>query len=115
MFSNDKNIETISELVMSVREYLNIHKELLKLNIVEKSVRLLTLAALTVMVCFFLLLTIIFASFAVAIALTPLIGGALAYLSVAAFYIIILILFIAKRHSWIERPLVRILTAIITE
>ena len=54
-------------------------------------------------------------AFAVAYALAPLMGHALAFGTVAATYFIILLLCVANRKRWIERPLVRLLASILME
>ena len=42
MFSNDKNIETIAEFVEETKKYISLKSEYLRLNVVEKTVRLFT-------------------------------------------------------------------------
>ena len=54
MLSSDKNVETIAQLAEIVKHYLGIQTEYLKLDIVEKLVRLLTFFALSIV--FFLIL-----------------------------------------------------------
>ena len=46
MFSNDKNIETIAQLVEALKDYVELQKDYLKLDVVEKAVRLLTAVSL---------------------------------------------------------------------
>ena len=53
MFSTDKNIETISQLLQLARHYLGLQGEYLKLDITEKAVRLIT--ALLLFIVFMLL------------------------------------------------------------
>ena len=53
MFSTDKNIETISQLLQLARHYLGLQGEYLKLDITEKAVRLIT--ALLLFIIFMLL------------------------------------------------------------
>ena len=48
MFSNDKNIETIAQLVEALKDYIELEKDYLKLDVVDKAVRLLTAASLFV-------------------------------------------------------------------
>lgn len=40
MFSNDRNIETIGELVEELKHYVGLQSEYLKLDVVDKVVRL---------------------------------------------------------------------------
>ena len=106
MFSNDKNIETIGQLVEAIKQYIGLRGEYIKLNLVDKVVRILTIATISVIIAILLMLTLIYFSFAVAYALAPLMG---------ATYFIILLLCVANRKRWIERPLVRLLASILME
>ena len=115
MFSNDKNIETIGQLVEAIKQYIGLRGEYIKLNLVDKVVRILTIATISVIIAILLMLTLIYLSFAVAYALAPLMGHALAFGTVAAAYFIILLLCVANRKRWIERPLVRLLASILME
>ena len=47
MFSNDNNIETIAQLVEQAKKYVALKGEYLRLTAVEKTVRLLTAVAMT--------------------------------------------------------------------
>ena len=47
-------------------------------------------------------------------AFPPMMPREKAYLCVAAFYILMFIVFYAKRTSWIQQPLVRIIANILT-
>ncbi len=42
MFSNDKNVETIGQLIEVLKHYIGLQSEYLKLDVVDKVVRLLT-------------------------------------------------------------------------
>lgn len=113
MFSNDKNIETIAQLVDVLKHYIGLQKEYLKLDVIDKIVRLLTaLAVITVLlvVVFFVL---VFLSFAAAFALADLTGPSVAFCIVAGGYLVLLLVFFMNRKKWIERPLVRVLANIL--
>ena len=58
MFSNDKNIETIGQLVDVIKHYVGLQNEYLRLDVIEKVVRLIT--ALIIAAVVFLLILIIF-------------------------------------------------------
>ena len=51
MFSSDKNVETIGQLAEIIRHYIGLQKEYVKLDVIDKVVRLLTVAAMTVALC----------------------------------------------------------------
>ncbi len=109
MFSNDNNIETIAQLVESAKRYLNVQQEYVKLDIIEKVVRLVTLAAITLVVFLILLLMLIYLSFAAAYAISPWVGTVWAFVIIAGVYLLLLILFLRNRRKWIEKPLVSFL------
>ena len=113
MFSNDKNIETIGQLVEVLKHYIGLQTEYVKLDVIEKIVRLLTVAAMTVVLALLLLLAVIYLSFSAAYALTPNLGAAGAV--VAGGYLFILLLCIIFRRQWIERPLVGFLANLLME
>ena len=109
MLSSDNNIETIAQLVESAKRYIGVKSEYVKLGIIEKVVRLLTIATITFIVFFIVLLMLIYLSFAIAYALAPVVGMVWAFVIVAGAYLLLLILFVIKRRNWIEKPLVRFL------
>ena len=113
MLSSDNNIETIAQLVESTKRYIGVKSEYVKLDIIEKVVRLLTIATITFIAFFIVLLMLIYVSFAIAYALAPLVGTVWAFVIVAGVYLLILILFVVKRRSWIEKPLVKFLAELL--
>lgn len=113
MFSNDQNIETIGQLVETVKHYVGLQSEYVKLDIVEKTVRILTVLSLTAILCLLLALTLIYLSFAAAYALAPLVGHVAAFAIVAGVYFLVLLLFIIFRKAWVERPLVKFLASLL--
>ncbi|KXB36818.1 hypothetical protein HMPREF1870_02646 [Bacteroidales bacterium KA00344] len=113
MFSNDNNIETIGQLVETLKHYIGLQKEYVKLDLVEKTVRILTVLSITAILCLFLSMVLIYVSFALAFALQPQVGYVAAFLIVAGIYFIILLLFLIFRKQWIERPLVKFLASLL--
>ena len=113
MFSNDQNIETIGQLIETLKHYAQTQGEYVKLTAVEKTVRLLTVIAMTAILSLLLVFILIFLSFAAAEALAPLVGQAVAYCIVAGIYLVILLLVVAFSKQWIERPLVRFFAEIL--
>lgn len=113
MFSNDQNIETIGQLVEVLRHYIGLQSEYVKLDVVDKVVRLLTVTAITAIIVTALLLALIYFSFAAAFAMAPYIGQVWAFCIVGGFYLIVLLLFVIFRHQWIEKPLVKFLASLL--
>lgn len=101
MFSNDKNIEKLALIIESIKDYIGLQKEFLQLSAVEKIVRLLTFVLLAIILSFFILLFIIFLSFAAAYALSDIMPTYAAFLTVAGFYLLLFMLISAKRKAWI--------------
>lgn len=110
MFSSDRNVETITQLIEMVKHNVELRKEYAKLDIVEKVVRLLSAAALALTLTFIFVAMLLFASAAVAVWLSCFIGLTWSLLAVAGFYLLLLVLVYGSRKSWIERPLVKYLS-----
>lgn len=115
MLSNDENIETIGQLVESVKHYVGLRSEYAKLDVIEKVVRLLTALVMFVILSVLLLLALIYASFAVAYALEDVVGKPMAFCIVAIVYLVALASCVVFRKKWIEQPLVRFLSNILMQ
>lgn len=85
MFSNDKNVETIGQLVETIKHYIGLQKEYLKLDVVDKVVRLLTAFTITLVLLGLLTIVLIYLSFAAAFALGNWLGMVWGFCIVAAF------------------------------
>ena len=109
MFSNDRNIETIGQLVEVFKHYIELQKECLKLDVVEKVVRLITAITISAVIVVLMMLALIYLSFAAAFLLSTCLGSVAAFSIVGCCYLLLLVLCILFRHQWIERPLVRFL------
>lgn len=109
MLSSDKNVESIVQLVEVVKRYIGLQGEYLKLDVIEKLVRLAT--AVTIAVVFLILgVAVLFClSFAAIYLMAPMTGMALAFVIVAAIFFVLLCVVSIKRKEWIERPLVHFL------
>lgn len=112
MFSNDQNIETIGQLVEVLKHYVGLQTEYVKLDVIEKVVRLLTVITVTAVLSILLVLMLIYLSFAAAYAMAPAVGEVGAFCIVAGVYLLLLMLLLIFRRRWIERPLVRFLASL---
>ena len=112
MFSNDKNVETIGQLVEVFKHYIGLHTEYVKLDVVDKVVRLLTAITITVVLVGLLMIALIYLSFALAFGLGSIVGNVAGFSIVAGIYLLLLIVFVIFRHQWIERPLVKFLASL---
>lgn len=115
MFSNDKNIETIGQLIESIKHYIGLQTKYAKLDVIEKTVRLLTALAMVAILSTLLMLALIYASFAAAYALATAIGSTAAFCVVSGVYLSAFVLCILFRKQWIERPLVKLIAGILMQ
>lgn len=115
MFSNDKNVETIGQLVEVLKHYVGLQTEYLKLDVVDKVVRLLTALTMTVVLLGLLVIALIYLSFALAFGLGEYVGNVGGFCIVAGIYLFVLLMFVAFRHQWIEKPLVKFLAGILMQ
>ena len=87
MFSNDKNIETIGQLIETTKHYIGLQTKYAKLDVMVKIVRLLTAMIIAVILSVMFMLALIYLSFGAAYAIGTQVGNALGFCIVAAFYI----------------------------
>ena len=99
MLSSDKNVELQAEYV--------------KLDVIDKVVRLITAAALTIVFCFLLVIIVLFASFAFAFWLEKYIGMGWSFILVAVLHLLAFFMVIHFRKSWIEKPIVHFLAELL--
>ena len=109
MLSSDKNVETIAQLIEIVKHYLGLQKEYLKLDIIDKLVRLLTAIALFIVFFLIVIAVVTYCSFGIAYRLSEYIGYAAAFFTIGFFHFLILLLFVAFRKPLIQKPLIRFL------
>lgn len=108
MFSNDRNIEKIATLVEEIQQWSLLRKEQAKIEVADKVTSLITAIAIIIVVSLLALLVFISLSFALAYAIEPVVGSyAIAFLIIAGFDLILLILAIAFRDSMIKKPLLK--------
>jgi len=110
MLSSDKNVENIAQLIELLKDYFGDQKEYLKLDLIEKIVRLTTALSLTVVFIILGVAVLFYLSFAIVYWIEPLTGIAWAFFIVALAFLLLLTLVFIFRQSWIERPLVRFLS-----
>ncbi len=106
MLSTDKNVENIAQLAELLKHYLGLQTEYVKLDVIDKVVRLLTAAALSIIFFLIIIAVMMFLSFALAYWLGAYIGMVAAFMVVAGLHLLLLLLFFLYHQRWIERPLV---------
>lgn len=113
MLSSDKNIESIAQLIEVLKHYLGLQTEFVKLDVIDKVVRLLTAATLAILFFLLIIAVLLFLSVAAAFWLSDYTGTATAFLIIGVIHLFIFIVFIIFRKSWIEKPLVRFLAGLL--
>ena len=113
MLSSDKNVESIAQLIEVLKHYLGLQTEYVKLDLIDKVVRLLTAAALAIIFILIIIAVLMFLSVAFAFWLAHFTGTALAFLIVAVLHLLIFITFVIYRKPWIEKPLVHFLASLL--
>ena len=91
MLSNDKNVESIAQLIEVLKDYVGVQKEYLKLDIIEKVVRLVTAMTLTIVLLILGVAVLFYLSFAVVYWIEPLTGTAWAFFLVALFFVLLIL------------------------
>ena len=109
MLSSDKNVETFAQLIEVLKHYLGLQTEYVKLDVIDKVVRLLTAAALAILFFLILIAVLMFFSIAFAFWLATYTGMAPAFLVVALIHLLLFLIIIHIRGPWIEKPLVHFL------
>lgn len=113
MLSSDKNVESIAQLIEVLKHYLGLQTEYVKLDVIDKVVRLLTAAALAILFFMIIIAVFLYFSFAFAFWLSSFIGMALAFFIVALLHLLIFVLFLIYRKPWIQKPLVHFLATLL--
>ena len=109
MLSSDKNIETIGQLIEQLKHYLGLRSEYMKLDVIDKVVRLLQTAALAIILFLILIAVLMFISFGVCMWLSKFTGMAGAFFIVAGLHLLLFAIVFLFRKHWIESPIVRFL------
>ena len=92
MLSSDQNVETIAQLIEALKHYLGLQTEYVKLDVIDKVVRLLTTATLAILLFLILIVVMLFASLGLAFWLSKHIGLTSAFMAVAALHAFVLLL-----------------------
>lgn len=113
MFSSDKNVESLAQLIEVLKDYIGLQKEYLKFDVTEKLVRLIAALTLAVIALVLVVATLFYLSFAAVYWMAPATGLATAFAIVGAFFAITLAVVMALRKPLVERPLIRAVASIL--
>ena len=115
MLSNEKNVESISTLVETLRDCVLLQKDYLKYDVVEKLVRLSAALLLAFFIFGLAFAVVFYFSFALVYWMASTTGVAGGFAIVGGIYFLLLFIVYNKRKAWIEQPLVRMLTSILLD
>ena len=76
MLSSDKNVESIIELIESLKDYIVLKKDYLKYDVVEKMVKLSTALVVGIIMVILISGMLLYLSFSAVYLLTPYLGEA---------------------------------------
>lgn len=110
MFSSDSNIETISQLIVEIKKYVELQKMCLQIDFVSKLSKLM--AAIVMGAVLFLLgaIALMFISMTLAALLEPHVGGMdRSYAIIVALYAALAYIVYSHRKQWIESPITNFL------
>ncbi len=110
MLSSDKNVESLAQLIETLKDYIGLQKEYLKLDVIDKVVRLVTALVLAIILFILAVAALFYLSFACVYWLEPLTGTAWAFFIISVIFFALVAVVYLKRKTWIEQPLVRFLT-----
>lgn len=106
MLSSDQNINTISQLVVELKHYIELRTESMQIDIISKLSKLFTALILFLVLFMLSTLAIMFISMTAAAAITSIIGSqACAYAIIVVVYFIIGAIIYINRKRWIEAPI----------
>lgn len=115
MFSSDKNISIIGKLIELAKHYIGLQNEYLRLDVIDKIVRLITALIIVAALSLIIILILIFLSLSVVVALSGSMGFAWAFCTVGLFYFVAFLVFLFFKEKLIEKPLVKFLTTLLME
>lgn len=111
MFSNDHTLDTIEELLKEIRRYLELQKDYLSLNIVEKLIILLSTLLMIFLLIILIMIGAFYLSFTAVYALENAIGNLTAsYAIVGSVFFVLALLLYVFRKKLILLPMARFLT-----
>ena len=110
MISSDKNIESIGQLISELKDYYLLQKEFVQLDVIDKTVRIVTALVLAIVVFVLALLVLFYLSFATVHWIEPFVGTGWTFAIASAFFLLLLLLTVLLRKPLIEKPLVKFLT-----
>ena len=113
MFSNDKNIDTLQQLIKEVKQYIELQKDYVRIDLVEKLSILIFNFLLILFLGILIIISLFYLSFSLVYILEPHFGFIESYAMVAGGFILLTILIAIFRKQLIMKPLVNFLTKLL--
>lgn len=113
MFADDKSINSIKQLFIEFKEYLELQKEYTKLEVIEKLSVLLSTLLLVLLAVILGMVVLFHFSFTLIYILAPLVGGLMASFAImTGFHLLLLALLVIFRKRLIMNPTVKFIAGL---
>lgn len=110
MFGNDKNIDSLQQLAVELKKYIELQKDYAKLDLVEKLTILTSTLILVLVLVVLGIVALFYLSFTLAYVLEPHVGGlTVSFALITGVVILIILLIVAFRKRLIVQPMVNFL------
>ena len=114
MFSNSKNIESIGNLLLEFKKYLELQKEFVKLDATEKMTVILSAILIVTVLLLLGSIVLLFLTFALAYYLGDVLGSlSLGFGLISAFILLLTVIFYLNRNRMVIQPMARFMTKLI--
>lgn len=110
MFSSNRSLESIQEIIVEIKRYIELQKKFVRLDFVSKMTILLSALLLGAILFLLGTIVILYVSLTVASILTDLCGSqVMSYSIVTLLFILLAVLVYVMRKRWITQPLTNFL------
>lgn len=110
MLANDKSIDSFLQLFNELKKYVELQKDYVKLELVEKLTVLLSTLILVLILLVLGMMVLFYLSFTLAYILEPLVGGLMvSYGIISAAIVVVIALIVLFRKRLIVQPLINFL------
>ena len=110
MFANDKNIESLQQLLIEFKKYAELQKDYVKLHLIEKLTILISTLILVFVLLVLGIIALFYLSFTMAYLLEPYVGGLMySYGIITGCILLLIFLIIVFRKKLIIQPMVNFL------
>ena len=116
MLGTGKYTENIKDIILELKNYLNLQKKYLAIDAAEKTTIILSAVAIAAICILLGGIILLFFTFALAFWIGDLLNSPpLGFLSMAIIIALILLLFYCKRKAWVIQPLARMAAKLFVE